>query len=248
MRCIGRTKLQLRCSNRQKFILCNKHLWQPIIFLIPAILFVSELFYYNTGKHLWTDFLQPHFNNEESTNHTEAEKNKGNLFNNYLNPAYEKFEKAHINYLESFKIYREIISKYGFLTKEENLMLKDKIKWDSRYQYDSRFMVLLELESLKEYKEYDFNPLIHLVNDYFEGPINGESIMVKEINELDGQSNAPRATFYRILDVLFDSYPNEETKIFISVQGIDEIIICLQKKKESIHKEFLKAKMALLGI
>ena len=111
-------------------------------------------------------------------------------------------------------------------------------------------MALEEAELLKEFNAYDFNQFICLIRDYFDGHINGGSKMVKEIKRLDEEFplNQSRLNLFYLLHFISESIVNEKEKQLISVEGIDEIIICLQKKKELIHKEYLKAKMVLLKI
>ena len=189
-------------------------------------------------------------NGKESVD-TQSDKNqdkKEKLYNNFLKPAYDRFNKAHENYIVTFKKYRKILSSNGHMTKDEIKQFQDLLYRDSNFHHDLRITAIQEAALLENTESYNFDSFISAIRRYFCGPIEGKSKLIKAADRIEMFANAPRNVFFMTLEILANSLENRETRELVTVQGIDEIILHIQKQNESVNKEFFTAKRSLLGM
>ncbi len=191
------------------------------------------------------------FTNEKGSTGTHSVRNenkKERLYNNFLKPAYERFNKAHENYIVTFKKYREIVSSNGHMTKDEIKEFQDLLFRDSNFHHDLRITAIQEAELLENSVSHNFDSFISAIRAYFSGPIKGKSKLIKTANRIEMYANSPRNVFFMVLEILAESLENKEKRALVTVKGIDEIILHIQKQNESVNKEYLKAKRILLGM
>jgi len=171
------------------------------------------------------------------------------FFKNFLQPAYNKFEKAHQDYTKTFKRYRDIISNNDYITEKDIWKSVQLLFKDSIFSYHLRTDAIQEAELLKCSTSFNFNPFISAINRYFTGPIEGKSDLPQHANKLsNGHFNLPRAKLFNVLRILKDSLGDEKMKAMVTVDSLDEIMMHLQKQKELIHAHYLIAKKKLFDI
>lgn len=174
------------------------------------------------------------------------QENREKLFKNFLKPAYESFEKAHHNYLETFQQYRDVVCNNDNMNTNMLDELKGQLLNDSRFHHHLRSAAIQEAETLESSKRYNFMPFINRIRKYFEGPIEGKSEFIRKVNQMEKYSNSPRAALFMAIEFLSYSLSDEKVKIQITSKEIDELIWHIQKQKEKIHREYLKAKKKLM--
>ena len=174
------------------------------------------------------------------------QENKEKLFSDFVQPAYEAFEKAHQRYLECFQEYKTLLSKRTKLSNQAIQELLVKLRQDSLWEQHIRHSSMMEAEALMASHRYNFGPFINAIRNYFEEPISGNTKMVQYAIDASMLSNAPRVFLHNVLTMLLVSTWDEKTRRKISKAGLDEIINHIQGKRLIVQKEYLEAKRYLL--
>ncbi len=173
------------------------------------------------------------------------EKNKEKLFSNFLLPAFESFEKAHLNYLDTLQKYRDYISDSTCIDSPTLAKLQEMLRKDSDFYKHVRVNAIQEADVLRSSKRYDFQPFINAINGYFVGDIKGQSEFVYHMNGSTVNFNVVRERLLRIIMAIQEP---EIKDLEITVNAVDELIANIQSKRMHIHREFLKAKKSLLPV
>ncbi|SRR6266498_651418 len=174
------------------------------------------------------------------------QENKEKLFTDFVQPAYESFERAHQKYIECFQEYQRFLSTRTKLSNRTMEELLEKLKQDSLWEQHIRRSAILEAEALMESRRYNFSPFINAIQNYFEEPISGNTKMVQLAIDASMLSNASRVFLHNILKMLQISMWDEKTRKKVSKAGLDEIIKHIQGKRLIVQKEYLEVKKHLL--
>lgn len=174
------------------------------------------------------------------------QENREKLFRNFLEPAYQSFESAHSEYIETFQNYREFVCDSKNIESDLIAALQKKLICDSIDHGHIRLAAISEAEILTSSDRYDFKPFISEVRSYFEDPIRGKSDFVRKVAQAELRSNAPRAALLLAIQYLGFSLTDEKSKEIMTNEAIDELIMHIQKQKEKVDAEYLKAKKALM--
>jgi hypothetical protein len=155
-----------------------------------------------------------------------------NLYENYVNPTYSQFEIVHNNYLESFKIYRELIKSYDEGTDISSII--DKIQEDSLFTANLRIK-LFELSKL--YREPVIGDFVEAIL-YYTSYVSGEN---------QPYCNAKRLGLIDELERIFKSSTKiDERKKDKALKALDLRIKDLQVGYSIVTKEYLQLKKILL--
>ena len=174
------------------------------------------------------------------------QENNEKLFVDFVQPAYESFEKAHQKYIECFQEYKKLLSTRAKLSDHAIKELLETLRQDSLWQQHIRHSAILEAEELMKSRRYNFTPFINAIKNYFEEPISGSTKMVQFATRVSMYSNAPRVFLYYVLTMLQMSTRDEKSRKTVSKAGLDEIIKHIQGKRLIVQKEYLEAKRNLL--
>ncbi|MBI5934689.1 MAG: hypothetical protein HY867_13365 [Chloroflexi bacterium] len=174
------------------------------------------------------------------------QENKEKLFANFVQPAYESFERAHQRYIECFQEYQKFLSTQTELNANTIRELLVRLRQDSLWEQNIRQSAIAEAEWLTDSHRYNFIPFINAIKNYFEEPVSGKTKMVQSAIDASMLSNSPRVFLYNVLTMLLISTQDEKMRKRVSKAGLDETIKHLQRNRLIVQKEYLAAKKYLL--
>jgi hypothetical protein len=189
------------------------------------------------------------------------------LYENFVDPVVNDFEKVHHNYLETFQNYRKMVDSESAIMDQSHPVLK-KIKEDMLFSAQLR----AKLKSLENHIEDPvFGGFFWSIDQYMLGGERTKEVLVKgekytsfeedelsdeedELSNDDDSSledymplgNAPRMIVIRGLMELVESENSENGKRQKALLLIDRLIVRLQKAYQEVMTEHLKLKKRLL--
>src|SRR4030095_5841747 len=144
------------------------------------------------------------------------QENKEKLFTDFVQPAYESFEKAHHRYIECFQEYQRFLSTRTKLSNRAIKELLERLRQDSLWEQHIRHSAMIEAEELMASRRYNFGPFIIALKSYFEEPVSGNTKMVQSAIDMSMLSNAPRVFLHNVLTMLLISTWDEKARKKVS--------------------------------
>jgi hypothetical protein len=189
------------------------------------------------------------------------EESDRKLYENFVEPVVNDFEKVHHNYLETFQNYRKMIDSESVSMDQSHPVLK-QIKEDMLFSAQLR----AKLKSLENHIEDPvFGSFFWSIDHYMLGGertkevlVEGEEYVSFEEDEPSDDNdnssledymplgNAPRMIVIKGLIELVESESSENGKRHKALLLIDRLIVRLQKAYQDVMTEHLKLKKRLL--
>lgn len=162
------------------------------------------------------------------------------LYSSFVEPAFADFEAVHKNYMDSFKVYRNLLRTFeGRL--DMNHPIFDQIKEDSLFSSEirSKIAVLQEVDGDKAIGSFAKAVCIYILGQeqYNKVILNGYRTL----------PNRPRREVIEGLKALTQESVPEDVKKKKALETIDKIIEERQGDYHYVMREYTKLKMQLLS-